>query len=236
MSENEEGPWTEAQWERFMEESDMRSARFGELLETFMEDPDRDRIVAREMGWTWLGEALDEEERLEEHLEAVGEPLPARDERVAACPFPEIADPPGMDPEIDARLQQQEEDLQQMPAYRRSFDFGLRAHDALQPYVTEQHLPGDTILEAVTNSMIVATKIAGGHAMGYHPDSLCGNIVRCRRGLEAAEKCLAAMHTLRENGDIPAEILEPLIAECEEVRTTVEHHIARMRSQVWWDR
>lgn len=235
MSEHEEGPWTEAQWERFMEHSDMRSARFGELLETFMDDPDRDRIVAREMGWTWLEEALDEEERLAEHLEAVGEPLPSRDEPAADCPFPEIENPLGLDPEVDERLRKEEEALQQMPAYRRSFDFGLRAHRALQRYCTEEHLPGDPMIEAVSNSMIIAAKIAGGHAMGYGPDSLCGNIVRCRRGLEAAEQCLAAMHTLREAGEIPADVLDPLIAECGEVRTTVEHHIAHMRSQVWWD-
>ena len=44
-------PWTEEHWERFMQRSDARSARFGDLLETLRNHPDRDEIVAREMGW-----------------------------------------------------------------------------------------------------------------------------------------------------------------------------------------
>src|SRR5256885_2075067 len=57
-----DAPWSEQRWEQFMRESDLRSARFGEIFETVMDDPDRDRIIAREMGWSWLTEALDEEE------------------------------------------------------------------------------------------------------------------------------------------------------------------------------
>ena len=53
-------PWDEEKWEAFMRESDLRAARFGELLETLMDEPDRHRIIAKEMGWDWLTEALDE--------------------------------------------------------------------------------------------------------------------------------------------------------------------------------
>src|SRR5438105_11813412 len=33
---DDDRPWTEAQWEALMKRSDVRSAKFGELLETFM--------------------------------------------------------------------------------------------------------------------------------------------------------------------------------------------------------
>src|SRR2546425_483984 len=49
--EPDDRPWTEEQWERFMEKSDVRSAKFGELLETFIDHPDRDELIAHEMGW-----------------------------------------------------------------------------------------------------------------------------------------------------------------------------------------
>ena len=49
--EPDDPPWTEDQWERFMQRSDVRSAKFGELLETLRDHPDRDEIIAREMGW-----------------------------------------------------------------------------------------------------------------------------------------------------------------------------------------
>ena len=62
MSDNtgEGGPWTEAQWEKMMRESDLKSARFGELLETLIDHPERDKIVAREMGWTELADMMEQ--------------------------------------------------------------------------------------------------------------------------------------------------------------------------------
>src|SRR5215468_3708085 len=58
----DERPWTEEQWEKEMRESDLRAARFGELLETFSNDPNCNEIVAREMGWTELADDLAAEE------------------------------------------------------------------------------------------------------------------------------------------------------------------------------
>jgi hypothetical protein len=43
--------WTEAQWEALMKRSDARSSRYGELLETLIDDPGRDAKIDREMGW-----------------------------------------------------------------------------------------------------------------------------------------------------------------------------------------
>src|SRR5687768_16737126 len=59
---DDDRPWDEERWEAFMRESDLRAARFGEILETVRDEPDRDRIVAKEMGWKWIEEALDEQE------------------------------------------------------------------------------------------------------------------------------------------------------------------------------
>jgi hypothetical protein len=58
----------EFEWERFFRASDARGERFGELLEKYGDHPDRDRIVAREMGWHELLRALDEQE--------AGHPIP----------------------------------------------------------------------------------------------------------------------------------------------------------------
>jgi hypothetical protein len=57
----EEKEWDEFDYERFMRESDARTDKYGELLDKYMDHPDRDRIIAKEMGWTWLEEALDDE-------------------------------------------------------------------------------------------------------------------------------------------------------------------------------
>src|SRR5256885_4028641 len=61
----EDKEWDEFDYERFMRESDARTDKYAELLEKYMDHPDRDKIIAKEMGWTWLEEALDEEEKAE---------------------------------------------------------------------------------------------------------------------------------------------------------------------------
>ena len=59
----DEAPMDEFQWEKFMKESDVRTDKYSKLLDKYMDHPDRDRIVAREMGWTWVEEMLDAEDK-----------------------------------------------------------------------------------------------------------------------------------------------------------------------------
>ncbi|HEY5909944.1 MAG TPA: hypothetical protein VJA21_05000 [Verrucomicrobiae bacterium] len=58
----EDKEWDEFDYEKFMRECDARTDKYGELLDKYMDHPDRDRIIAREMGWTTLEEALEAEE------------------------------------------------------------------------------------------------------------------------------------------------------------------------------
>jgi len=43
--------WDEYDWERFLQQQDLKTERYMELLEKYVDDPDRDQIIAREMGW-----------------------------------------------------------------------------------------------------------------------------------------------------------------------------------------
>jgi hypothetical protein len=60
MADNEEPEkiWDEYDWERFLQQQDRKTERYMELLEKYLDDPNRDQIIAREMGWHHL---LDEE-------------------------------------------------------------------------------------------------------------------------------------------------------------------------------
>lgn len=60
MADNEEPEkiWDEYDWERFLQQQDRKTERYMELLEKYLDDPNRDQIIAREMGWNHL---LDEE-------------------------------------------------------------------------------------------------------------------------------------------------------------------------------
>src|SRR5205807_5131720 len=47
-----EGIWDEYDWERFLQQQDQRTEKYMELLEKYIDDPQRDEIIARDMGWT----------------------------------------------------------------------------------------------------------------------------------------------------------------------------------------
>jgi len=57
----EDKEWDEFDYEQFMREGDARTDKYMELLDKYMDHPDRDQIVAREMGWTCIEDALEEE-------------------------------------------------------------------------------------------------------------------------------------------------------------------------------
>src|ERR1700752_91662 len=44
----------EYDWERFLQQQDHRTEKYMDLLEKYLDDPQRDEIIAREMGWSQL--------------------------------------------------------------------------------------------------------------------------------------------------------------------------------------
>lgn len=51
--------WDEYQWERFLQQQESKAEKYMQLLEEYLDDPRRDEIIAREMGWTQLLDARD---------------------------------------------------------------------------------------------------------------------------------------------------------------------------------
>lgn len=214
-----ERPWTEREWERFMLESDVRSAKFGELLETLIDHPDRDEIIAREMGWDReeAGDAVDFDPSDSFDINA------ALEEALT-------------DEDLEQEMREDKAALQAIPAYSRGYAWGLQVHRTLKPFLeSEDADPQDDLVEAFGGSLTVAARIAGGHGMGYDDESICGNIVCCRQALEAARNSAAALESLARQGVLPPETAHPLIEEGREVARLVEERIEELRSCVWWE-
>ena len=250
-------PWSEEQWEEFMRESDLRSARFGEIFETVMDHPDRDRVIAREMGWEWLEEALDEQDAmkaaglLDEDGNPVGEAAagksrkssePDSEEQVPEKADEDHDDPFGDDDDVEDVLADERAPGgprgKDIPAYRLATEVGMKIHEALEPYLNSKS-EGDEefdrrIGEAGIGCHIAAAKISGGHAMGYDDDVLCGNIANCKRGLAGAEQCERALIELRDEGKLPAELVDSLLPDVRDVIRAVKDHIEALRARVWW--
>jgi hypothetical protein len=49
-----ERAWDEYDWERFLQQQDSKTERYMELFEKYIDHPNRDQIIAQEMGWTHL--------------------------------------------------------------------------------------------------------------------------------------------------------------------------------------
>lgn len=64
--EEPEKIWDEYDWERFLQQQDLKTERYMELLEKYMDNPDRDQIIAHEMGWSHLAASEDHDDGEEE--------------------------------------------------------------------------------------------------------------------------------------------------------------------------
>src|SRR4029077_3650877 len=77
-----EGIWDEYQWERFLQQQEGTAEKSMRLLEEYLDDPQRDEIIAPEMGWTQLldvrewnvdFDALPDEDTAEEYEREIDE-------------------------------------------------------------------------------------------------------------------------------------------------------------------
>jgi hypothetical protein len=56
-------PMNEFEWEKIFKESDIKNERLSEVLEKYHGHPDSEMLIAREMGWMWVEEELEAQER-----------------------------------------------------------------------------------------------------------------------------------------------------------------------------
>ena len=63
--------WDEYDWERFLQQQDRKTEKYMELLEKYLNHPNRDELIAKEMGWTHLlnGDSRDWEEEVDAQFE-----------------------------------------------------------------------------------------------------------------------------------------------------------------------
>ena len=92
-------------WERFLQQQDRKTEKYMELLEKYIDHPDRDQIIAKEMGWTHL---LNEDgERWAEEVEEMFEE--------------EMSDSDDEDEEGDEKDAPDGENYEVHPLYQASF-------------------------------------------------------------------------------------------------------------------
>ena len=72
--------WDEYVWERFLQQQDRNTEKYFQLLEKYLDDPDRDAIIAEEMGWDVFATAYDDQEDVDDFLTEATELLSGESE------------------------------------------------------------------------------------------------------------------------------------------------------------
>ena len=192
-------PKDEFEWELFLRASDRRSTKLGELLEKYKDHPDRDRLVARAMGW----------KEIEEMLDAQAESSTEEEEDDDL----EFEEP---DEEEVARA----EKPVQHPLVRRIIDRSVE----LSRLTDDQR--DEDIDEMLGSYMVVGPKVAGALTIGDRdlgPDlDMSGLVVaKLKRAVGELSRALSAADRLRESKRQLPFSIEEWITEMLETRQAI---------------
>jgi hypothetical protein len=209
--EQPEREWDEYEWERFLQNQDLRTERYLELLERYVDHPERDVIIAKEMGWfeysageePWEASCAREEEE-EGHLELEG------------------------GEEADA----EERALEEHPLYRNAFELTVWLDGVLEARgerVTEH----PAAMELAKQICILGGKVAAALS-GPEESELGMTIAYLKRALRAANLALNAYAEVHREHLLGRVRDKQLRARLFEVRDTIVVLMGETRAE--WKR
>ena len=180
--------WDEYDWERFLQQQDRKTEKYMELLERYIDDPNRDQIIAREMGWNHL---LDKEGR--DWVDNVDSLF---DEELAA--------------DVEGEEEEGEEDKEEMtedgfevhPLYQASFALTVWIDQLFEEVKDLQNEPAAVKLS--THVAIASAKLAAALS-DDDVDEIGMTIAYLKRALKAIMTAIDGAMQLRKDGAIDAE-------------------------------
>ena len=166
--------WDEYDWERFLQQQDGKTEKYMQLLETYLDDPRRDEIIAREMGWTQLLDAKD----WSAEVDALLDENAAEEEE-------SDADPPGASAET----------FQEHALYRSAFDLTLWIDQLFDQNAALQNEPA--AVKLATHAALASAKLAAALS-GDQLDEIGMTIAYLKRALKAITTSMNAAAQLRK--------------------------------------
>jgi hypothetical protein len=231
--------WDEVRYEQFLRESDALTERYGRLLEKYADHPDSERIIAREMGWTWIEEALDrQDEEKENNREKEAEDLEVeldqqkKDESEENIEDYELPPPDPMREGIDWVRDERGHILH--PIEKRGHDTLHALLDELKATDRFPEEEDEQLADFVSGFMTLSAKLAGalgGVARGddfFEPGMV---IAWLKRILEILNKTIAAADAATGKDFLPADRLAYYRSELFAIREEVLELIKELRSR-----
>ena len=170
--------WDEYDWERFLQQQDGKTEKYMQLLETYLDDPRRDEIIAREMGWTQL---LDEKDWSAE-VDALLDEMATEEEECA------------VDNTAASGETFQEHDL-----YRAAFDLTLWIDQLFDQNPTLQNEPA--AVKLATHAALASAKLAAALS-GDHLEEIGMTIAYLKRALKAITTSMNSAAQLRKTAGL----------------------------------
>jgi len=201
--------WDEYDWERFLQQQDRKTEKYMELLERYIDDPNRDQIIAREMGWNHL---LDKDGRdWEANVDSLF------DEELEA----EAAE--GDDDKEDA-----EDGFEVHPLYQASFALTVWIDQLFEEVKDLQNQPAAVKLS--TNVAIASAKLAAALS-DDDVDEIGMTIAYLKRALKAIMTAIEGAMQLRRDGAIDAERFGTLNQRLFQIRDGVIQLMGEFRTE-----
>jgi hypothetical protein len=179
--------WDEYDWERFLQQQDRKTEKYMELLERYIDHPNRDQIIAREMGWHHL---LDKDgEKWAESVDSLFEEENGSGEQ--------------SEQEDDSAEEGAEaESFEVHPLYKASFALTVWIDQFFDETQEMQNHPAAVRLS--TNVAIASAKLAAALS-DDDVDEIGMTIAYLKRALKAVTTALDAAFQLRKDGSLEQE-------------------------------
>ncbi len=206
--------WDEYDWERFLQQQDRKTERYMELLERYIDDPNRDQIIAREMGWTHL---LNEDG--ERWMESVDELFEEEMEG--------FTDEDEDDAEMDGEPPEGET-FEVHPLYQASFAFTIWIDQLFDEKPGLQNLPAAVKLS--TNAAVASAKLAAALS-DDDVDEIGMTIAYLKRSLKAVTNCMEAAAQLRKDGQLDGDPYGQLNQRLFQIRDAIIELMGRYRAE-----
>jgi len=223
-----EEEWDEFRCEELLRECDNRGEKYRILLEKYIDHPDRDRIIAHEMGWTWIEDALDEKTQGPEADKNADE-QPGTDDSFS--PETELPAPEPSREGIDW-VRDVDGDIVH-PIKKRATDTLYKLLDELRAAGNpeEQHA---NLSELVTHTMTLSAKLAGALgslARGWDGGETGLTIASLKRALDVLHQALFAADTLGSDTPFPAARINHFRTELFAIREEILELMTRLRER-----
>jgi len=170
--------WDEYDWERFLQQQDGKTEKYMQLLERYLDDPQRDEIIAREMGWTQL---LDEQDWSAE---------------VDALLDEEAAEEKDLEMNEVAKLS---ETFEEHSLYRAAFSLTIWIDQLFDQNPSLQNEP--VAVKLATHSALASAKLAAALS-GDNVDEIGMTIAYLKRALKAITISMDAAAQLQKLSDL----------------------------------